>query len=284
MEKIAIITDSISDISKESVEKYNINVLPFRIIYKDKEYIDGVDITPEEVYRNIEKEVPTSSLPSIKDMENLLISLKEQGYTHAIAVTVSSAMSGVYNAFKLVSEEVDGIECYVYDSKSVSLAEGLIVEEAAKLVEEGKGFEEIIKELPKIKNRLTGYFVLSTLEYLKRGGRIGRVHGTIGELLKIKPIISVGEDGKYYSLDKVRGRKQSLKRLAEIGKSMIDKNSKIFILDGGAKEETLKVYQSVKEYSEKLNKGFVKMMGNISPVAGVHSGPGLIGLVAFRPE
>lgn len=282
MNKIALITDTTSDLSKADIEKYNINVLPFRIIYSDREYSDNVDITAQEVYDNMEKEVPTSSLPSMKDMEDLFLKLEEQGYTHAIAVTLSTGLSGIYNAMKLTSENHPSIITHVCDSQAISLAEGLIVTECGRLIEEGKSFEEIVEAIPSIKKRIHIYFVVGTLEYLKRGGRIGKVSGTIAELLNIKPIITCDTDGKYVTCEKVRGRKQSLNKLVELTNNILDKKKcKVYMVHGDALEESKKVMEILRPHA---NISSIEFGGCISPVSGVHSGPGLVGMVCIEEE
>lgn len=283
MSKIALITDTTSDLRDEIIEKYNINVLPFRIIYKDREYKDKIEITPEEVYENLEKEVPTSSMPALDDMENLFKSLEEQGYTHAIAIVLSSGLSGIYNGLKIASESYPSINTYIFDSKSISAGEGIIVEECGKLIEQGKSFEEIVKAIPSIRKRIHLFFVVGTLEYLKRGGRIGKVSGTIGELLNIKPIVSVDiNDGKYYTHEKVRGRKQSLNKIVELVVQILDKKKcKFYGLHGYALEDAKKAFNEVVNHPNVTESAFE---GCISPVSGVHSGPGLVGLVLFEEE
>ncbi|MBZ9636656.1 DegV family protein [Clostridium sp. FP1] len=280
MNKIALITDTTSDLNRELIEKYNINVLPFRIIYSDREYLDNVDITSQEVYANMEKEVPTSSLPSMKDMEELFLKLEEQGYTHAIAVTLSTGLSGIFNAMKLTSENHPGINTHICDSQSIALGEGLIVTECGRLIEEGKSFEEIVEAIPSIKKRIHLYFLVGTLEYLKKGGRIGKVSGTIAELLNIKPIIAVDTDGKYVTCEKVRGRKQSLNKLVELTNNILDKKKcRVYIVHGDALEESKKVMESIRPHPNVIS---IEFGGYISPVSGVHSGPGLIGMVCIE--
>ncbi|MGV8983311.1 DegV family protein [Clostridium sp.] len=280
MNKIALITDTTSDLSREVIEKYNINVLPFRIIYSDREYLDNVDITPEEVYKNMEKEVPTSSLPSMKDMEELFLKLEEQGYTHAITITLSTGLSGIFNAIKLTSENHPAINTYNCDSQSIALGEGLIVSECGRLIEEGKSFEEVVDAIPSIKKRIHLYFVVGTLEYLKKGGRIGKVSGTIAELLNIKPIIAIDTDGKYMTCEKVRGRKQSLNKLIELTNNILDeKKCKVYIVHGHAEEEAKKVMESISSHPNIIS---IEFGGYISPVSGVHSGPGLVGMVCIE--
>lgn len=280
MSKIALITDTTGDLPESTVEKYNIHVLPFRIIYKDREYKDKYEITPEEVYGNLDKEIPTSSFPALEDMENLFAKLEKEGYTHVIAVVLSSGLSGIYNGMKVASESYPNLITHICDSQSISLGEGALTEEVAKLISAGKDFDYIVNEIPKIKKRIHLFFVVGTLEYLKRGGRIGKVSGTIAEMLNIKPIISVDDEGMYFTYDKVRGRKQSLNRLIEIGNKFLDeKKCKIYIMHGDSAEDSKKVFDVISKHPNAVEPEYG---GCISPVSGVHSGPGLVGLVVVE--
>lgn len=282
MERVALITDTTADIPQEIVNKYNIYVLPFRIIYKDREYKDKIEITSEEVYSGLKKEVPTSSMPALQDMEDTYSKLEVEGYTHVIGITLSSGLSGIYNGLTLVSKNHPNIKSYICDSKSISLGEGALVEECAKLLESGKSFEQVVNSIPSIQNRIHLFFVVDTLEYLIKGGRIGKVAGTIGTLLNLKPIISTDKEGNYYTYAKARGKKQALSKVIEIAEQ-ISKNKKCraFVVDGNAKEDALKVKESVEKLS---NITSVYYGGCISPVSGVHSGPGLVGLVCIEKE
>ena len=281
MSKIALITDSTSDLRKDQIEKHNIHVIPLRIIYKNREYLDRVNITPDEVYDNLHVEVPTTSLPSMIDIDNLFTTLEQEGYTHAIVVCISSGISGTYNSINLASHDHPNIISYVYDSRSLTLGEGAIVLQCAEMIAKGKSFDEIIKKLPSIKDRIKVYYVLDTLNYLIKGGRIGKVAGTLGELLKIKPIISVNEEGVYYSYAKVRGRKQSISKLIDIAsQTLAESKAKIWVLQGGALKEGKVLYETLSKLSNVTEISF----GDISPVLGVHTGPGLLGLVIMKEE
>ena len=277
MEKIAFIGDTTGDISEEIIKKYNINILPFRIIYKDREYLDRVNITPREVYDNMVNEIPTSSMPSMQDIEDMYTKLKSEGYTHVIAVTLSTGLSGIYNGVRVVSENHPDIKTFICDSKSISMGEGAILVECCKLGEKGKNFDEIVAEIRNIMKRIHLFFVVPTLEYLKKGGRIGKVAGTIAELLDIKPIITVDPEGKYSTFAKVRGRKQSLAKLIDIAGDMLEKKRyDVYLANGAALEDVERIYNSISKFS---NIASLTMIGDISPVSGVHSGPGLIGLI-----
>lgn len=278
MEKIALITDTTADLSEDIINKYNINVLPFRIIYKDREYKDNVDITSEEVYKNLDKEIPTSSLPSIEDIDNVFLKLKKEGYTHAIAIVLSSGLSGIHNAVELISKNYPEVNTCVYDSKSIALGETILVEACAEMIKNNEKFDNIIKKMDVLRMRSHLFFMVDTLEYLKRGGRIGKVSGAIGELLNIKPIISIDKnDGKYYTFDKARGKKQSINKLINIIKKILTNNKGyIYLVHGNGLENCKNVYENIKDLNNIVK---IEFRGEISPVSGVHSGPGLVGIV-----
>lgn len=279
MDKIALVTDSTSDLDKEIVDKYDIKVLPLRIVYKDKEYIDRVNITPKEVYDNLHIEIPHTSLPSMQDIENLFLKLEKEGYTHIIVVSISSGLSGTYNTLKLVSENHPGLKTTVFDSKSLTLGAGAIIIKCAEFIKNGSTYEEIVKILPKIRDSISVHYIVDTLKYLIEGGRIGRVSGTVGELLNIKPIISINSEGIYYTYAKVRGKKKALSTLFEISIDILKATkSRVWIMHGGAEEEGRKFYELFENIENITYLGF----GDISPVAGVHTGPGLIGVVIMK--
>lgn len=278
-EKIAIITDSISDINKEVVDKYNIRVIPLKIIYGDKEYLDGVTITPEEVYSRMPQEVPTTSLPSPDMVDNIFSELEKEGYTHVISICVSSCLSGTYNMIKMISKQHINLKSYVFDSKSISAGEGCIVKKCAELIKEGKSFDYIVNLLPEIRKKSHVFYVLDTLEYLKKGGRIGKVSGTLGELLKIKPIISVDDEGKYYTYAKIRSKRQAINKMIDIAHEILKRSKcEVYVLNGGAKEECEALTNKI------LNLPNIKEIftGPISPSAGVHTGPGLLGVILLE--
>lgn len=278
MQKIAIITDSASDITQDLIDKYNIKVAPFRIIYSDNEFEDKVNITPEEVYSSLTREIPTTSLPSVERIHKMLDELEKEGYTHVISINISSNLSGTGNSVRLALQEHPNLVSHVFDTKTLTMAEGILVIEAAKMVQEGKDFEEIISKLPKLREKSQCYFTLSTLEYLKKGGRIGKVAGTVGELLNLKPIIVVGDDGIYHTYSKIRGKKQALSKLYKIFQSYLEKSKcRVWVLHGDDAEDCKSFVEMIKDEPNitELN------TGSIGPALGVHTGPGLIGFVIF---
>ncbi|MGL5352804.1 MAG: DegV family protein [Clostridium sp.] len=275
MEKIALLTDSGCDLSLQTLNENNIYMLPLNIIYSYGEFEDKVSITPEEVYDNLEKEIPKTSLPSTQKINSILDNLVTEGYTHVIVVAISSGLSGTSNAIRLALEDYPNLTSHVYDSKILAYPEGMIVLEVAKAIKEVKAFDEIISTLPSIREKISGYFTLNTLEYLKKGGRIGKVAGTIGEMLNLKPIIGVNDDGVYHTVCKARGRKQALSKLTDILKEHLSKcKCVVYVLQGGATKEAAEYLESIKSLENIIEIG----IASISPALGVHTGPGLIGL------
>lgn len=277
-EKIAVVTDSTSDLRKDDLSEHGIRSLALKVIYSDRQYEDRVDITPAEVYNNMEKEIPTTSMPSPQEIEDLYSELREEGYTHIISIHISAGLSATYSNCRMVADQIEGIEVEVIDSQMLSMALGRLVLYAKKIVDKNEySFAEIVEMLEKKKKEIEVFFVVETLKYLKKGGRIGKVSGTIAELLNIKPIISIDDDGEYFTFDKVRGRSRSLKKIFNIIKSRTDKDKKyaIDVMHAAAEDEGEKLLEKIKGLPEIKEWYF----GEISPVMVVHTGPGLIGVV-----
>ncbi|MDZ7671938.1 MAG: DegV family protein [Halanaerobiales bacterium] len=275
-EKIAVVTDSTSDLSKEILKEKNIESFPLKIIYSDREYRDRVNIQPQEVYDSFEKEIPSTSMPGPEEIKNKYLELKDKGFTHIISIHISSGLSGTYNTCKMASNEIEGVTIELIDSKMLSMGLGRLVLYAQELVDKGEDSFDSIVEMVKNKiDRIDLYFVVSTLKYLKKGGRIGKVKGTIAELLNIKPIISIDEEGKYYTFDKVRSRKKSINRLIDLAKEKInDGICFVDVMHADAKKEASSILDKLKD----LNNVKEASLGEISPAMVVHSGPGLIGV------
>ena len=275
MQKIAVIVDSACDLSLDTIKEKNIKLLPLRVSYSHGEYKDKVEITADEIYNNLDKEIPKTSLPSTEDLEKILVSLEEEGYTHVIAVTISSGLSGTFNSIRLTLEDHPKLISHVFDTKILAMPEGIVAYEVATLVQEGKSFEEIVESIPKIRKNITGYFTISTMEYLIKGGRVGKVAGTIGDILNLKPIVSVDEDGVYYTVCKARGRKQSISKLTGILKeALAEAPCKVWVLHGGVLDEAKSFLESLKGLDNIVSLDIAQ----ISPALGVHGGPGLLGL------
>lgn len=282
MKKIALITDSTSDLPKEIRQKYNINVLPLQVIYRDAVYSDGVNITPEEVYNSLPREIPSTSLPPTGGILELFKRLKEEGYKDLLSIHISSGLSGTYSMIKNLEENAKqiGLRLHVIDSKSISMGLGFLVIKAAELIENNTPLNEILNTLNRFKREIKVFFVLKSLEYLRKGGRIGLVEGTLGDILSIKPIISVNSDGIYYTVAKSRGMKGSIRKLVDIIISAIGKSKvRVAVMHGNALNEAMGILNSLKGEAN-ITEIFP---GQVGPVVGVHTGPGLVG-VGFCPD
>ena len=163
---------------------------------------------------------------------------------------------------------------------TLTMSEGAMVIETANLIEEGKSFNEIIEILPTFRNKIDVFFTIDTLEYLIKGGRIGKVAGTIADALNLKPIITVGDDGIYHTVCKIRGIKQSISRLASLLKPYLESSKcKVWILDGNAPDKATMLYDSIKDFPNLVE---CTLGGAIGPALGVHTGPGLVGFIVEK--
>lgn len=275
-EKIAILTDSGSDVPAEVAKAFNIFVLPLQVNYKTQSYFDGVDIDAQTVYERLTTEIPTTSLPSGKIVTDTFEKIEKEGYTHILAVVLSSGLSGTCNLIRLMADQCK-LPLRVIDTKNIGLGSGLSVIKAAQWAKEGFSFEQLQAKVSKIIETTKVFFVLNTLEYLQKGGRIGKVSAFVGQTLDLKPIITCNEEGIYTTVVKVRGRKGSLTRIKEIACSAVEGATKINIAfaHGDAMDELTKIKDDVLNRLSIVKDVYV---GPVSPALGVHTGPGLIGI------
>ena len=218
-QKIAILTDSCADLSPHLVEENHIFVVPLRILCADGEYLDGVNIRGKDIYRRLRAgELPQTSLPSAEEIAKLLSRIYEEGYDGVIAVMLSGGLSGTFNLLRLVAEECRGkLEVRAFDSLSGSLGLGMTVLQLAEDIRNGMDWEELTeRRAPQLITGTRPFFTVDTLEYLQKGGRIGKVTATAGMLLQIKPLLTFAEDGQLTSVAKVRGRHQVIDKLVEL--------------------------------------------------------------------
>lgn len=279
MQKIAILTDSSCDLNKKQLKQENLFLLPLKIIYSDKEFSDKIDITPKEVFARLDTEIPTTSLASTDYIHWVLDEIHSKGYTHIIGIFISEALSGTFNAVRLAFEDRTEFTYSLFNSKIIGYPLGLIVNKACALASAGISYEEILNLLPYMKEHVVGYYTVETLEYLKRGGRISRLKGTLGELLNVKPIIGMDEEGHYCSVGKVRGRKQSINKIKNIILEELDKGKcHVWILNGMAEKEAATLLDSIKNHPNILDYG----MEELGAAMCVHSGPGMLGVAIER--
>lgn len=281
MEKIALVTDSTCDLSQELQRQYDIRVIPLQVMYSVTEtYRDRIDIMPEEIFRRMEKdETPKTSLPKATDIMRVFDELKEEGYTHILAMTVSSGLSGTYNHMRSLAQEVEGMVIEVIDSKILSLGMGIPMMELSKAIKSGCNFEKIVDLAKDMLDRTRGFFTVSTLNYLRKGGRIGHLEGTLGELLQIKPIMTMDEEGRFTGFKKVRGRKKSLTEMVETFKEVAGNHrASVAIMHGNAMEEAVKVMEEIKKVGNIVE----YFIDSICPVIAIHAGPGTVAMIVYK--
>jgi DegV family protein with EDD domain len=275
-QKIAILTDSGSDVPYDLAKSNNIFVVPLQVNYKDRSYRDGVDIDADTMYRRLKEEIPTTSLPIGEDIDKVLQDIEAQGYTHILAVVLSSGLSGTCNVLKLVAKE-SKLPMEVIDTKNIGIGSGLSVLKAAEFVRQGLSWDDLIVKVNETIQKTRVFFVLDTLEYLQKGGRIGKVTALIGYALDLRPIITCDSEGIYTTIAKARGRKVSINRCLELALEFAGDSNKITVglAHGNALEEVLKLKELM---TQKLGDRANIFIGQVSPALGVHTGPGLIGM------
>ena len=275
--RIAVLADSCNDIPQELMDKYHIYTLPLMINYKNASYRDRVDITPEEVYARFQEEIPKTSLPLPEDIAAMFKKIKDDGFDKVVVSAISSGLSGTCQALKLIADGIEDMEIVVIDTLNIAIASGFIALYAAEQIEKGVDFETVVQKAQAAVKNATILFGVASLEYLIKGGRIGKVSGILGSALNIKPIISCNEEGIYDTVAKVRGRKQSIQKMIELTREKLGdhKNYYLAVCHGDAYTEML----GMKEQLQDLVAGAkIYVEGQISPVLGVHTGPGLLGI------
>jgi DegV family protein with EDD domain len=276
-EKIAILTDSCSDLRPEHIGDDPIFVVPLTVTCGNRDFYDGVDITGEDVYHLAKVEMPKTSLPRPSVVYETLEKIRDLGYEKVIAVMLSSGLSGTFNMVRLAGEDIEGLEVYAIDSLSASLGGGLIVLQTMEYIKEGRSWEEIKHLANKLMRNTHVYLSLDTLEYLKKGGRIGRVTAVAGAMLNLKPILTFTSAGELTSTAKCRGSKQAQAKLIELASSALDgrKRYRLAAIHGGAPE----TYAS---FRESLLTAFPDAESVVESQLGAtiaaYTGPGMLGV------
>jgi len=281
MSKVAIITDSTSDIPEELVKKLDIKVIPLSVIF-DKEIFldDGKEITIDEFYKKIRssEKLPTTTQPTPKDFIEAYTDILKKSES-IISIHISKKMSGTVNSVELAKKEMPDSDIEIIDTGYVSMALGFLVLKAAQLAQEGKSKEEVLKGIYDLKPKIKVLFVPSTLEYLKKGGRIGKAKGLIASLLEIKPILTI-HDGEVSQFKTARRWNQAKTELINSMKTMIKnpQNLIVSIGDSDAKEDAAEMYERIKET---FNPKKILMV-NIGAVVGTHLGPGGLCVIFYE--
>ncbi len=277
--KTALIVDSCTDVPQDLVESYGMYVVPLIVNYRDGSYLDKLTITPQEVYDRFAEEIPTTSTPSPAAVRNVFDQVVADGYRQAVVVTISSGLSATYELLCSVAQETPELACVVVDTKSIGMGAGLSAIRAAQLIEQDVPFSEMADRMAEVVENTKVFFCVDTLEYLRKGGRIGLVTFAVGSLLDMRPVISCNENGVYYTVSKARGRKQSLKKALSLAEEFASgfSESVIAVVNGDAAGEAEELLAEMKAEVANHTAAYD---GQISPVLVVHTGPGLIGIGA----
>lgn len=279
-EKIAWITDSTSGLNPKEGEKLGIHVLPLSVIFGDKVYKEGIDITNAQFYEKLNQStaLPTSSQPTIGEGIHFFEQLKEQ-YDIGIAVHVSSELSGTYQN-SIVAAKMAGFPLVAIDSRTGADATVSMIKEGKRLATEGKSISEIEEFLNEMARSAKGYILVGSLEQLAKGGRVSNSRALIGNILKINLIIKL-ENGKLVEAKKVRTVKKAKKRVLNYLFDSFYEKQKIDHLTI-VSTTTLDEAKEWAQLIEQKCHGLSVNVAGLSPVIGVHGGAGTIGLFWFE--
>lgn len=273
---ITILTDTMCDVPREFVEKYNIKVLPLLVNFGEESFRDGIDITADEFFKKLEtsQELPTTSQINPPQFESIF--KEEIGKNNTIiGILGSSKLSGTYNSAIIAKNSIADDNIHIIDSEAVTLGAGLLVIKAARLAQEGRKAEEIVEEIEEAKKRLKQFFIVGNLKYLYKGGRISLSASVIGSILNIKPIITT-VDGKLEMLEKTRGIKKAISMMMD----MIKDNG--WSLDDKVIGINHTICPEYADYVEELIHMEYKpreiIRGEVGSVIGTHAGPGCVAL------
>ena len=267
---VRVITDSASDIPPSVAKELGITVVPLTVIFGEEELLDSIDISSDEFFKKLKTSEfhPRTSQPSVAQFSDAY-----QGAPgdEIISIHVSAKLSGTLNSATLAAKEVTN-KVELFDTRGASAWVATVAIAAAKSANEGKSLKQVTKVAQTVSDNLEAYFLLDTLEYLQKGGRIGKAQALLGGLLNIKPILNVAE-GEVHPYEKVRTRAKGLAKLIETAQ----KNApykEISVMHGSADEDAGFLSTSLAELSETPIS-----VRSVGPVIGVHTGPGVIGIV-----
>jgi DegV family protein with EDD domain len=277
---VRIVTDSTCDLPADEVERHGITVVPLSVFFGDEGLLDGVDITAGDFYDRMTayKGLPRTSQPSVELFQDAYRGLAGDG-AEIVSIHVSSKLSGTLNAASVAREVVkDEVHVDLIDSYNVSLGLGLIVLEAARAAQSGATVPEVVATARRAMDRVSVHVVVDTLEYLQKGGRIGRARSFLGSVLSIKPIIRV-EDGEVAPFERVRTRSKAVERMFELASNM-PRAKEMFIGCSGDDTDALALIERLRPLLPHTD----LKLGYLGPVVGVYTGPNALGIAALERE
>ena len=282
---IRIVADSTCDLSKELIDKYNIQIVPLHIFLGEKEFLDGIEITPDEIYAwaNANEDTPKTSAVGFEETAEIvkqLIGTEDE----MIAFTISGKMSTTANVFRLVAEELElEDKVSVIDAGNLSTGTSLMILKAADMVKAGKTRAEICQAVEELKDKVRASFVVDTLTYLHRGGRCSSVAALAGGVLKLHPKIVVA-NGSMSANKKYRGKME--KAIMDYVKDMEEElktadSERVFVTHSGCEQE---IIDNVCTYLKKLNCFDEILVTRAGGVISSHCGPGTLGVLYLKKQ
>lgn len=278
MSKVAVVTDSTAYIPDELRKQLNITVVPLILIWGDEAFEDGVDMMPEDFYKRMEnsKIIPSTSQATIPSMKKAFEGLLEQGYD-VLGIFLSSKFSGtVQSALQARAMIQKGQEkIVVLDSLFTTMALGWPVLTAARAAEAGESLEACLQLAEQARNQTGVMFVVETLEYLRRGGRIGGAQAMLGTILNVKPLLQM-HDGQIEAVEKIRTKKKALGRMLDLLEDHISGHTPIRLatVHANAESEAIALLETARQRFNPAE----SLVSPLSPVIGTHAGPGTVAL------
>ena len=279
MTKIAIMTDSTANLPVEWGKQYNILVIPLKIHWGNETLLGGVDITPNEFYTRLShsNSLPTISQPSIQEFLQAFERLAE-GADGIVVPLISSGINGTVASAQAAARQLNRVPVEIVDTRVTSAGQAMVVLAAARAAAQGKSLQEVCQVADEIVQRMHVFFAVDTLEYLHRGGRIGGASRYLGTMLNIKPILYFDEDGKLDALEHARTKGKALQRLVALAEEKA--NGKLLNL-GIIHANAPQIAQDFREQITRHLQCKEVFTLDISPVIGVHVGPGTIGIALY---
>lgn len=281
---IVILTDSASDIDASVRQSLGIVTVPLKVIFGAETFLDGVTISSDDFFEKLKQAdvLPSTSQPSPLEFAEAYKAIYERygSDVQIIAIMLSSALSGTYQSAMIAKSMLEeSIDITVIDSRKASFVHGMICVEAAKAAQEGKTKQQILDMIDRYLDEVQVYFIVDTLEFLKKGGRIGKASAVIGSLLNIKPILTLDPAGYVSAFDKVRGTKKALNRVIEALQEYAQNEPvKVAVLHSAVPDEAADLLERVKQEFQVSE----SVLEQIGPVIGTHAGPGLLGIVMVK--
>jgi DegV family protein with EDD domain len=277
MMAIKLVTDSTAYLPEETIRRLDIQVVPLCVHFAQEEFKEGVELSNEEFYKRLQEaaQLPTTSQPSAGAFFEVFKVLADKGH-EIVAITISSKLSGTWNSAMAAREMLPEASISIVDSLSTSIGLRHMIEAAGRAIASGATREEVVAKIEAVKESTYLLFVVDTLEYLAKGGRIGNAKAFLGTLLKVKPILIL-KDGAIEPLEQVRSKRKAHARMIELIENHIAANGsdiQVGLVHALVPEDAQALAQ---ELSARLG-GVPVSINDLGPVIGTHTGPGVVGV------